>query len=88
MVPVASSQLGCYAAWVRASTMGKPSPNLLTLLGLGVTNAVCLGVGLAAGWAIDDVLDTTPVFIFVGIVVGVAMGVAATWLEVRKFLQD
>jgi hypothetical protein len=68
--------------------MDKPSPNLLTLLGLGVTNAVCLGIGLAAGWAIDDLLDTTPAFIFVGIVAGVAMGVAATWVEVRKFLRD
>jgi F0F1-type ATP synthase assembly protein I len=68
--------------------MGKSSPNLLTLLGLGVTNAVCLGIGLAAGWAIDDLLDTTPIFIFVGIVVGVALGVAATWAEMRKFLRD
>jgi F0F1-type ATP synthase assembly protein I len=68
--------------------MDKPSPNLLTLLGLGVTNAVCLGIGLGAGWAIDDLLDTTPAFIFVGIVAGVAMGVAATWVEVRKFLRD
>jgi F0F1-type ATP synthase assembly protein I len=68
--------------------MAKPSPNLLTLLGLGITNAVCLGIGLAAGWALDDVLATTPIFIFVGIVVGVGMGVAATWVEVRKFLRD
>lgn len=88
MVPVASSQVGCTAAWGRASTMAKPSPNLLTLLGLGVTIAVCLGVGLAAGWALDGVLATTPIFIFVGIVVGVGMGVAATWVEVRKFLRD
>jgi F0F1-type ATP synthase assembly protein I len=68
--------------------MRKPSPNLLTLLGLGITNAVCLGVGLAAGWAIDDVLGTTPAFIFVGIVAGVALGVAITWVEMRKLLGD
>lgn len=88
MVPVASSQVGCTAAWGRASTMAKPSPNLLTLLGLGITNAVCLAIGLGAGWGIDAALGTTPAFIFVGIVAGVALGVAVTWAEMRKFLRD
>lgn len=68
--------------------MQKPSPNLFTLLGLGVTNAICLGVGIGAGWGIDSALGTTPAFIFVGILVGVAMAAAATWSEVRKFLRD
>ncbi len=88
MVPVASGQLGCYAVTGRASTMRKPSPNIFTLLGLGLTNALCLAVGLGAGWGIDSLLDTTPAFIFVGIVAGVALGVAATWAEMRKFLRD
>jgi hypothetical protein len=68
--------------------MGKPSPNWFTLLGLGVTNAVCIAAGLGAGLGIDSLLDTRPAFIFVGIVVGVALGVAATWAEMRKFLRD
>ena len=88
MVPVVPSQLGCYATGGRAFIMRKPSPNLFTLLGLGITNAACLAAGLGAGWAVDSYLDTTPAFIFVGIIVGVAMGVAATWVEVRKFLRD
>jgi F0F1-type ATP synthase assembly protein I len=63
-------------------------PGWLNLLGLGITNAVCLAIGLGAGWGIDAALGTTPAFIFLGIIVGVAMGVAATWVEVRKFLRD
>ena len=69
-------------------SVDKPSPNLLTLLGLGITSALCLGIGLGAGWGIDDLLGTRPAFIFVGIVVGVGMGVAVTWAEMRKFLRD
>jgi hypothetical protein len=69
-------------------SVDKPPPNLFTLLGLGITNALCLGIGLGAGWGIDSLLGTTPVFILVGIVVGVAMAAAATWTEVRKFLGD
>jgi hypothetical protein len=69
-------------------SVDKQSPNLLTLLGLGVTNALCLAIGLGAGWGIDSLLGTTPAFILVGIVVGVVMGAAATWSEVRKFMGD
>jgi hypothetical protein len=69
-------------------SVDKQSPNLLTLLGLGITSALCLGIGLGAGWGIDSLLGTTPAFIFVGIIVGVAMAAAATWSEVRKFLRD
>jgi hypothetical protein len=63
-------------------------PGWLNLLGLGITNAVCLAIGLGAGWGIDAALGTTPAFIFVGIVAGVALGVAVTWVEMRKFLRD
>lgn len=87
-MPVASSQVGCTAAWGRVLMSRKPSPNLWTLLGLGATNALCLVIGLGIGWGIDSALDTKPVFIFVGIAAGVAMGVAATWAEMRKFLRD
>ena len=68
--------------------MRKPSPNWFTLLGLGLTNALCLGLCLGAGWAIDSLLGTTPAFIFVGIIAGVAMGVVVTWAEMRRFLRD
>ena len=46
MVPVVPSQLGCYATGGRAFIMRKPSPNLFTLLGLGITNAACLAAGV------------------------------------------
>ena len=68
--------------------MRQSSPNWFTLLGLGITNAVCLAAGLGAGWGIDSLLNTTPAFIFVGIVVGVALGVVLTWAEMRRFLRD
>ena len=49
-------------------------------------NALCLGMGLAGGWALDRVLRTTPIFIFLGLAAGIALGVVATYWEIKKYL--
>lgn len=53
--------------------------------GLGLMNALCLLAGLAGGWFLDQALGTLPVFLFVGLVLGIAAGVLATRAEWKRF---
>jgi len=52
---------------------------------LGLTAALCLLGGLAAGWGLDQFLGTLPLFLFVGLVAGMAAGAVFTWREVRRY---
>jgi F0F1-type ATP synthase assembly protein I len=58
----------------------------LALAGIGMLNAVAAVGGCALGWLADTQLDTTPIFILVGLVLGLACGVLATWREVKDYL--
>ncbi len=53
--------------------------------GLGVMNALCWLGGLAAGWFVDQALGTLPIFLFVGLVAGIALGVWASRTELKRF---
>lgn len=53
--------------------------------GLGMLNALCLGGGLAGGWFVDQALGTLPLFLFIGLLVGIGAGVAATRSEIKRF---
>ena len=53
--------------------------------GLGVLNAMCLAGGLAGGWFLDQALGTLPVFLFVGLVLGIGLGVWASRVELKRF---
>jgi F0F1-type ATP synthase assembly protein I len=53
--------------------------------GLGLLNAICLGAGLAGGWFADQALGTLPLFLFIGLVAGIALGVYATRSELKRF---
>ncbi len=52
--------------------------------GLGVMNALCWLGGLAAGWFVDQALGTLPIFLFVGLVAGIALGVWASRTELKR----
>lgn len=56
------------------------------LAGVGMTNAVAALGGAALGWFADSKFDTTPIGILVGLVLGLACGILATWREVRTYL--
>lgn len=58
----------------------------LALAGIGMLNAVAALSGCALGWLADAKLGTTPVFILVGLVVGLACGILVTWREVSDYL--
>ena len=56
------------------------------LLGLGTTLAGCL-VGLTAlGWLIDHLAGTFPVFLLIGLVLGIAATARLAYTEMSKFL--
>lgn len=53
--------------------------------GLGLMNAMCLGLGLLGGWLVDRALGTLPLFMFIGLVLGIAAGVVATRASWKRF---
>jgi len=63
-------------------------PDLATLLGFGVTTAAFLVGGLGLGWLADEVLDSLPVFVFIGLALGL---IGASWyvyVQFKKFMKD
>ena len=48
-------------------------------------NTFCLALGLGVGWLIDRALDTLPLFLFLGLIAGVGMGVLATRAELKRY---
>ena len=58
----------------------------LGLAGIGMTNAVAVLLGMGAGWFLDGRFGTSPVLVLVGMVVGIAAGVAITRSDVRAYL--
>jgi F0F1-type ATP synthase assembly protein I len=70
--------------------MSRPNggPELSTLLGLGVSIAAFLVVGLGLGWWLDSLLDTLPVFIMVGLAFGVAGAGAYVYVQFKKFMKE
>jgi len=58
-----------------------------TLLGHGCRGAAELVAGLALGWLVDRLAGTTPVFLLVGVLVGIVAAVSYTVVEFRKYLR-
>jgi len=63
-------------------------PALSTLLGLGVATAAFLVVGLGLGWLVDAMLDSLPVFVFIGLALGIAGASAYVYAQFKKFMKD
>ena len=58
-----------------------------TLLGMGAVIAAQLVAGLALGWLVDSLADTTPIFLLVGLLLGIAGAISYTVVEFRKYLK-
>jgi F0F1-type ATP synthase assembly protein I len=59
-------------------------PNGADLAGIGIYLAAAVLLPLLGGVALDKVLNTAPVFVLVGLVVGLGAGAAGIWLKVRE----
>lgn len=57
------------------------------LLGLGAASAVAILAGLGLGWLVDSLAGTTPIFLFLGLALGIAAAVRYSYLELRKYLK-
>lgn len=58
-----------------------------TLLGMGAVIAAQLVAGLALGWLVDGLADTTPIFLLVGLLLGIVGAISYTVVEFRKYLR-
>lgn len=65
---------------------GAQGLSVWSLLGIGGYDAVCLLAGMGLGWYVDGRLHTTPIFVLVGLAVGLVLAVLGTWAQIRKFL--
>jgi F0F1-type ATP synthase assembly protein I len=69
--------------------MSRPNgPDLSTLLGLGVSIAAFLMVGLGLGWLVDSLLDTLPAFVLIGLALGIAGACVYVYAQFKKFLKE
>lgn len=58
------------------------------LLGMGAVIAAELVAGLGLGWLVDSLADTAPVFLLIGLLLGIAAAITYTVVEFRKFLKN
>jgi F0F1-type ATP synthase assembly protein I len=63
----------------------KDRPGIMQFAGLGLMNALCWVGGMVGGWFLDQALGTLPVFLFVGLILGIAVGVWASRSELKRF---
>jgi ATP synthase protein I len=68
----------------------EPTPPLgwSTLLTMGTVIAAELVVGIGLGWFVDSLAGTGPVFLLIGVLLGIAAAVTYTVVEFRKYLKN
>jgi len=59
-----------------------------TLLGMGTVIAAELLAGLGLGWLLDSIAGTAPVFLLIGLLLGIVAAVSYTVVEFRKYLKS
>ena len=59
-----------------------------TLLGMGAVTAAELVAGLGLGWLVDSLAGTTPIFLLIGLLLGIAAAITYTVAEFRKYLKN
>ncbi|MBN9620541.1 MAG: AtpZ/AtpI family protein [Actinobacteria bacterium] len=57
------------------------------LLGLGIVIAAQLVAGLGLGWLVDDLAGTSPIFLLIGLLLGLAGAVSYTVVKFREYLK-
>ena len=64
----------------------KPSPGFSTLIGMGVTSALCVAIGLGGGYWLDRTFNTGVVLTFCGLAVGMASAAVANYFVIKTYL--
>lgn len=68
--------------------MADDAPGWSTLLGLGLTCGLSIGVGALLGWLVDRALGSSPLFIVIGLAVGIVCAASYTVVQFRKYLKQ
>lgn len=79
------SEAGPTEAGPTEAAVDKERPSIMQFASLGLLNAVFLGAGLTGGWFADRALGTLPLFLFAGLISGIALGALATRAELKRF---
>lgn len=66
---------------------GDAAVSAWTLVGLGGFLAGSVVLGLVAGWLVDDLADTSPVGILIGLCVGVVVAVVGSCVRIASYLR-
>jgi F0F1-type ATP synthase assembly protein I len=66
----------------------RPNLNWSSLLGIGGVAAGVLVAGVALGWWVDGLLHTTPIFVLVGVALGIAGGISHAVVQLRRYLKN
>ena len=67
--------------------MSQQGPSWTELVGLGATIAGIVVGSTVLGWFVDTRLKTFPVFVLVGIALGIILAAGYTYAEFRKFIE-
>jgi F0F1-type ATP synthase assembly protein I len=64
----------------------KPLPSAAAFLGMGLSAAVCVGLGVVLGIWLDSKWHTAPALLAVGLVLGLALATVFVVGQIRKYL--
>ena len=64
----------------------KPLPGAVAFLSMGLSAAVCVGLGLLAGVLVDGALHTAPLFLLIGLALGLAVAALSVIKQIRSYL--
>ncbi len=64
----------------------RSQPSVWELLTLGTTLAACVVGGVGLGWLVDRVAGTLPVFLLVGLGLGIVAGMMIAYQRIRPYL--
>jgi F0F1-type ATP synthase assembly protein I len=69
-----------------AESAPAPLPSAVVFLGLGTAVAACVGLGVLLGVWLDGRVHSSPLFLVLGLLLGVCAAVATVVTQVRRFL--
>jgi F0F1-type ATP synthase assembly protein I len=64
----------------------KPLPGAVAFLSMGLSAAICVGLGLLLGILVDGALHTAPAFLLVGLALGLALAAMSVVKQIRSYL--
>ena len=64
----------------------KPLPGAVAFLGMGLTAAICVGLGVVLGLWLDSVFHTAPAFLLVGLLLGLVTAAMSVVQQIRTYL--